>query len=87
MVKDRIKETRELAQELARDFCRQYIGKNLEVLVESQGGFADDGFLPGHSGNYIKVFLRKSPEISVNTIINVRPLKIHKDGLIAERIS
>lgn len=87
MVKDRIKETRELAQELARDFYRQYIGKDLEVLVESPGAFADDGLFPGHSGNYIKVFLPKSPEISVNTIVSVRPLKIHKDGLIAERIS
>ena len=86
IIKDRIKQTRELAQELARDFCRQYIGRDLDVLVESPGGSLDDGFFPGHSGNYIKVFLPKSPEISVNTIVSVRPLKIHKDGLIAEKV-
>jgi len=86
IIKDRVKQTRELAQELARDFCRQYIGRDLDVLVESPGGSLDDGFFPGHSGNYIKVFLPKSPEISVNTIVSVRPLKIHKDGLIAEKV-
>ena len=85
-MKDRIKQTRELAQELARDFCRQYIGKDLDVLVESQGGYADDGFFPSHSGNYIKVFLPRGPEITVNTIVTARPLKIHKDGLIAEKV-
>ena len=86
IIKDRVKQTRELAQELARDFCRQYIGRDLDVLVESPGAFANDGLFPGHSGNYIKVFLPKSPEISVNTIVSVRPLKIHKDGLIAEKV-
>ena len=86
IIKDRIKQTRELAQELARDFCRQYIGRDLDVLVESPGAFANDGLFPGQSGNYIKVFLPKSPEISVNTIVSVRPLKIHKDGLIAEKV-
>ena len=86
IIKDRIKQTRELAQELARDFCRQYIGRDLDMLVESPGAFANDGLFPGHSGNYIKVFLPKSPEISVNTIVSVRPLKIHKDGLIAEKV-
>ena len=86
IIKDRIKQTRELAQELARDFCRQYIGRDLDVLFESPGAFANDGLFPGHSGNYIKVFLAKSPEISVNTIVSVRPLKIHKDGLIAEKV-
>ena len=86
MVKDRIKETRELAQELARDFCRQYIGRDLEVLVESPGALADDGLFPGHSGNYLKVFLPEGPGIAVNTIVTARPLKIHKDGLIAEKV-
>ena len=86
IIKDRIKQTRELAQKLAWDFYRQYIGRDLEVLVESPGALADDGLFPGHSGNYIKVFLPKSPEISVNTIVSVRPLKIHKDGLIAEKV-
>ena len=86
IIKDRIKQTRELAQELARDFCRQYIGRVLEVLIESPGGSLDDGFFPSHSGNYIKVFLPKSPETLVNTIVRVRPLKMHKDGLIAEKV-
>ena len=86
MVKERIKETRELAQGLARDFCLRHIGKELEVLVESRGGSLDDGFLPGHSGNYIKVFLHEEPGISANTIVNVRTLRMHKDGLIAEKI-
>ena len=86
MVKDRIKETRELAQELARDFCRQYIGRDLEVLVESPGALADDGLFPGHSGNYLKVFLPEGPGIAVNTIVTARPLKIHKDGLFAEKV-
>ena len=86
IIKDRIKQTRELAQELARDFCRQYIGKDLHVLVESPGGSLDDGFFPGHSGNYLKVFLPEGPGIAVNTIITARPLRIHKDGLIAEKV-
>ena len=83
IVKDRIKQTRELAQELARDFCRQYIGKDLEILVESQSGCADDGFFSSYSGNYIKVFLPKGQEIPANTIVTARPLKIYKDGLMA----
>jgi len=86
MVKDRIKETRELAQELAWDFYRQYIGRDLEVLVESPGALADDGLFPGHSGNYIKVFLPEGPGTAVNTIVTARPLRIHKDGLIAEKV-
>jgi len=86
IIKDRIKQTRELAQELARDFCRQYIGRDLDVLVESPGGSLDDGFFPGHSGNYLKVFLPEGPGIAVNTIITARPLRIHKDGLIAEKV-
>ena len=86
MVKDRIKQARELAQELARDFYRQYIGRDLEVLVESPGALADDGLFPGHSGNYIKVFLPEGPGTAVNTIVTARPLRIHKDGLIAEKV-
>ena len=86
IVKNRLKQTRELAQELARDFCRQYIGKDLEILVESQDGCAADGFFYSYSGNYIKVFLSKSPEIPANTIVTARPLKIYKDGLIAGKV-
>lgn len=86
VVKDRLTQMRELAKEFTRDFCRQYIGKDQKVLVESPGGCADNGFFPGYSGNYIKVFLPRGPGISVNTIVTARPLKIHKDGLIAKRI-
>lgn len=87
IVRDRVKQARELTEGLARDFRLRHIGKSLEVLVESRGSSADDGFLPGHSGNYIKVFIPEGRGVSVNAIVNVRPLKIHKDGLIAQKNS
>lgn len=60
----------------------QYIGKNVEVLVEEKDG----EFYKGHTANFLRVKL-KSKEDVINQIISVKPEKSTVEELIVENVT
>lgn len=74
IIKERAKIMKSLAKELAQDFCRQNLGRELDVLVETNAGY---------SNNYIKVYIANAA-ISPNSLIKVKADSLYQDGLLAE---
>ncbi len=74
IIKERAKIMKSLAKELAQDFCRQNLGRELDVLVETNAGY---------SSNYIKVYIANAA-ISPNSLIKVKADRLYQDGLLAE---
>lgn len=67
----------ELSNKNEIEFLEKYIGKELEVLFESK---TQDGYIEGHTTNYIKV---KTKNIGLeNTIRNIKILKRENIELI-----
>lgn len=75
IIKERCQIMKSLAKELAQDFCRRNLDKELEVLVEANAGY---------SSNYIKVYIAGA-DIPANSLIKIRAQKLYKDGLYALR--
>ena len=77
--KERSKKMLDLAKKSVREFQQGFLGKTSEVLFEQQSG---DNW-SGLTGNYIKVYTGSS-EILTNRILEVRLLKIFRDGIWGE---
>ena len=74
--KERAGIMKSLAKELAQDFYRQNLDKELEVLVEANAGY---------SSNYIKVYIA-GVDIPPNSLIKIKTQKLYKDGLICSTL-
>ena len=74
LIKERAKIMKSLAKELTQDFCRQNLGRELDVLVETNAGY---------SSNYIKVYIANAA-IFPNSMIKVKADRLYQDGLLAE---
>ena len=77
----RAAESLELAAELHKDFCSQWIGSECAILTEESDGTAAKGL----TRNYIRVTAKAAAKI--NEEIIVIPAKYGEDGLITEGIS
>ena len=75
-IKERAGIMKSLAKELAQDFYRQNLDKELEVLVEANAGY---------SSNYIKVYIA-GVDIPPNSLIKIKTQKLYKDGLICSTL-
>lgn len=69
---------RKIAQEKRHDFLQQWIGKEVDVLFESQR----DGCWVGHTGNYLEVFV-SSMGLLENTVATIRIQEMKEDCLTA----
>ena len=74
--KERVKELVDLSNELEKEYIKQYIGKNVIVLIEKSENFIS----VGHTDNYLKVFIKEN--IPSNTLVNVKIINI--DNLVLE---
>jgi len=84
-VPDRVKKQRSqrmlaLAEECADNFRRRFLGSNLPVLWEQQGG---DGVWTGLTGNYIKVYTRSGEDLT-NRLHLVKLTEVSGDGVWGE---
>ena len=69
-----------LAEECADNFRRRFLGSNLPVLWEQQGG---DGVWTGLTGNYIKVYTRSGEDLT-NRLHLVKLTEVSGDGVWEE---
>ena len=65
--KQRVKELIEVSEELKNEYYKKFIGKSLEVLVETYS----DGYLIGHLSNYGKVKF-KGDECLLHSLVMVK---------------
>lgn len=67
-------------QESKKAFAVSMVGKTLEFLSEEQR----DGYAVGYSGNYLRLYVKNSPE--EKNIVKVKVTKPFKDGALADII-
>ena len=67
--KERAKRLRDLSNELFRNFCNQYKGQTMDVLVESYD--EKNNICVGHTSNYINISFKGNKEL-VNKIVPVK---------------
>lgn len=70
IVRERTKKLREFQAEMSYNFRRGFIGKELEVLVETRRD-KTTGFLTGYSDNYIKIIF-EGPNELMRKLIHVK---------------
>ena len=78
--KQRAKELIELSNELNLKFNEEYVGKEVEVLIEEEVM----GYYVGHTSNFIKVKVKSSNKIQRNSIIKVKVEKAYDSYVIAK---
>lgn len=69
--KERVRKILELSKELEIDYMKKFIGKDLDILVETY----EDGIITGHASNYICV-KTEGNETDINKIITVKVSEI-----------
>ena len=79
--KQRVKELIEVSEELKNEYYKKFIGKSLEVLVETYS----DGYLIGHLSNYGKVKF-KGDESLLHNLVMVKLNDYINDEFIGELI-
>ncbi|WP_326908949.1 tRNA (N(6)-L-threonylcarbamoyladenosine(37)-C(2))-methylthiotransferase MtaB [Sedimentibacter sp. MB31-C6] len=70
----------ELGESIAYEFMKQYIGKTISVLIETE---KENNLYEGYSTNYLKVLVKSNKNIK-NELINVNVKRIRNDFLICE---
>ena len=68
----------ELAEKKAAEYLRQFIGKTLSVLIETENG----GIWDGLTGNYIRVYT--DVVAKPGELVLLRAARLYKDGIWGE---
>lgn len=84
-IDDSIKATRskiliDLANSISNDFMKQFIGKDMSILVETEN---KENIFEGYTRNYLKVLLKSDINIK-NEIVNAHIINVRNDYLIGE---
>ncbi len=79
--KERSRRMMELGKESARRFHEGFLGRETDVLFEQASG----GVWNGHSGNYIKVYVKSGRDLC-NEMLPVRLKKVYRDGMWGEMV-
>ena len=70
----------ELGESVSNEFMKEFIGKDLSVLIETE---KNDNIYEGYTTNYLKVLLKSDINVK-NEIINVHVKGIRNDYLLSE---
>lgn len=73
----------ESANRVAFALRNDFIGKELEVLIESTDSQREDGYMRGHTDNFLEVSVEASPMLARNLIVRVKTFANEADNLIA----
>lgn len=79
--KERVKILINLSEELEKEYMKKHLEEILEVLPEVE----KDGYLIGHTGNYLQVKY-KGNKCDINSIVNVKLKSLEYPYLIGEKI-
>lgn len=74
------------ANQVAFDLRNDFIGKELEVLIESNDSERGNGYMRGHTDNFLEVSVEPSPLLFNNTIVRVKTFANEADSLVARVI-
>lgn len=74
------------ANQVAFDLRNDFIGKELEVLIESSDSERGIGYMRGHTDNFLEVSVQPSPLLLKNTIVRVKTFANEADSLLARMI-
>lgn len=80
MIRKRKQELLRLAERTAFDLRQSYVGRTMEVLLES-GDESKPGFLSGHTTNFLRVWVEGST-YKANDLVEVKLLANEPEGLI-----
>lgn len=70
--KERVAKLMELSKELEENYMEKFVGKELEVLFESE----HDGYYLGHSSNYLKVLTKSATNImGITKVVKIDSIK------------
>lgn len=72
-----------LANRVAFTIRNDFVGKELEVLVESVDPQRKNGYMKGHTDNFLEVSIEPSASLTSNTLIQVKTFANEADGLLA----
>mgnify|MGYP007037674555 FL=1 len=74
------------ANQVAFDLRNDFIGKELEVLIESNDSARGNGYMRGHTDNFLEISVQPSPLLLRNTIVRVKTFANEADSLLARVI-
>lgn len=74
------------ANQVAFDLRNGFIGKELEVLIESSDNERGNGYMRGHTDNFLEVSVQPSPLLFKNAIVRVKTFANEADSLLARVI-
>lgn len=60
-----------------------FVGKELEVLIESADSQRTNGYMRGHTDNFLEVCVESTISLTPNTILRVKAFGNETDGLLA----
>ncbi|MGL4348392.1 MAG: tRNA (N(6)-L-threonylcarbamoyladenosine(37)-C(2))-methylthiotransferase MtaB [Chlamydiales bacterium] len=72
-----------VANRVAFGLRNDFIGKELEVLIESADSQRTSGYMRGHTDNFLEVSVEPSVSLSPNTIVRVKTFANEEDSLLA----
>lgn len=81
--KERVHELLKLSEELKKDYYEKFIGKTLDVIVET---IQDNKYMVGHTSNYLHV-LMPIDSSKIGVLVNVKLEKIENDYIIGQIIA
>jgi len=79
--KERVKRLIELSEQLEQDYMKKHLGKTVEVLPEVE----KNGYLIGHTGNYLQIKY-KGNKCDINNIVNIKLESLEYPYLIGVKI-
>ena len=74
-----------LSEEIAFSLRGEYIGREMEVLLEKQDSHTP-GYIAGHTTNFLPILVKTEGELSSNELVVVKIIENSPEGLLATRI-
>ncbi len=84
VINERKQKLLRLAEQISFDLRADFVGREMTVLTESEESM--DGFISGHTENFLTVLVPKA-DLKPNTLINVKLLENSPKGLIGTVIT
>lgn len=81
--KERVHELLKLSEELKKDYYEKFIGKTLDVIVET---IQDNKYMVGHTSNYLHVLLPIDSS-KIGALVNVKLEKMENDYILGQIIA
>lgn len=82
VIKERTKKIIEIAENTKKDYYSKFVGEIVEVLFEQ----TRNGYMIGHTSNYLEVKVKSEPIITENSLLKVKILSIDNNILFGQLV-